>query len=72
VAKPGLINGPGRSRPFYERFFLSVIGVPNVQVTEIAATLLNQVINGFEKDTLKNDDLVAIGRRALGQVEGGK
>jgi hypothetical protein len=34
-------------------------------VSEIAATLLDQAINGFEKDTLLNEDLVSIGRRAM-------
>jgi hypothetical protein len=36
--------------------------VPNVSVTEAAAALLDQVINGYEKEPLMNDDLVRIGR----------
>lgn len=32
---------------------------------ELAAAMLEQVIKGFEKDTLLNDDLVRIGRKAL-------
>jgi len=36
--------------------------VPNVDVTEIAAAMLDQVIKGFEKEPLENADLVRIGR----------
>jgi hypothetical protein len=35
---------------------------PSVDVADISAALLNQVINGFEKEPLTNDDLVRIGR----------
>jgi hypothetical protein len=43
----------------------SIIGLPLVGVSEIAATLLEQAINGIEKDTLLNDDLIRIGQKAL-------
>lgn len=66
VAKPGLITGPG--------LYLKNIGatlikfmtsVPNVDVTEVSAAMLHEVMHGFEKEPLQNDDLVRIGRRAL-------
>ncbi|KAI1769312.1 hypothetical protein GGR53DRAFT_473857 [Hypoxylon sp. FL1150] len=58
VAKPGLIDGPSQERRI-------VPGVPNIHLSEAAAGLLEQVINGFEKDTLRNDDMVRIGQEAL-------
>jgi hypothetical protein len=43
----------------------SIIGLPTVDLSQIAATLLDQAVNGFEKDTLLNEDLVRIGQKAL-------
>ncbi|KXX79209.1 hypothetical protein MMYC01_203694 [Madurella mycetomatis] len=66
VAKPGLINGPGRSTPIVQRVFLTLIGLPKIQVSEISAALIHQVADGFEKETLLHEDLVRIGQKALG------
>jgi hypothetical protein len=68
ITKPGLIGAPGRTG-----FLMSVvatvgrtlIGLPKVEVSEIAATLLEQVVKGIEKETLLNDDLIRIGQKAL-------
>lgn len=38
-------------------------GLPNIYVTDISIAMLDQVINGFEKEPLVNDDLVAIAQR---------
>ncbi|KAI1375089.1 hypothetical protein F4677DRAFT_423143 [Hypoxylon crocopeplum] len=62
IAKPGLVDTPGQEKR-------SMPGVPNVDLPEVAAALLNQVVNGFEKDTLKNDDLIRIGRKALAEQQ---
>ena len=35
-----------------------------VDVSEIAAALLDQAIKGIEKDTLLNEDLIRIGQKA--------
>lgn len=43
----------------------SMIGLPKIQLNEVAAALLDQAINGFDKETLMNEDLVRIGQRAL-------
>lgn len=40
----------------------SLIGLPRVELDEIAAALLDQAVNGVEKETLLNEDLVRIGR----------
>jgi hypothetical protein len=34
---------------------------------DFAAALLDQAVNGYEKDTLFNDDLVRIGQKALAE-----
>lgn len=43
----------------------SILGVPEVDLSQMAATLIDQVTNGFEKETLENDDLIEIGRKVL-------
>ncbi|CAL5874895.1 uncharacterized protein PFLUO_LOCUS9197 [Penicillium psychrofluorescens] len=58
VVKPGLIDAPGREK-------LEIPGLPHIELAGIAAALLDQVMNGFEKNTLSNDDLVRIGQKAL-------
>lgn len=59
VTKSGFINAPGRLMP-------NVPGLPLVELQDITAAMLDQIVNGFEKDTLSNDDLVRIGKKALG------
>jgi hypothetical protein len=58
IVKPGLIDAPGAEKR-------EIPGLPHIDLPDIAAALLDQVIRGFEKDTLSNDDLVRIGQRAL-------
>ncbi|ETS88113.1 hypothetical protein PFICI_01941 [Pestalotiopsis fici W106-1] len=58
VAKPGMIVAPGVERR-------NVPGIPEVALRDVAAALLDQVVNGLEKDTLSNDDLVRIGQKVL-------
>jgi len=55
VVKPGLIDHPSRDRK-------EIPGVPHIELLDVAAVLLNQVTNGFEKDTLSNDDMIRIGQ----------
>lgn len=54
VVKPGLIDAPGAEKR-------EIPGLPHIDLPDIAAALLEQVVSGFEKDTLSNDDLVRIG-----------
>ncbi|KAL9620131.1 MAG: hypothetical protein Q9160_005337 [Pyrenula sp. 1 TL-2023] len=58
VAKPGFITAPGKVIP-------NIPGLPKIELHDIAAALLDQVVNGFEKDTLSNDDLTRIGQKVL-------
>jgi hypothetical protein len=72
IAKPGLIDGPGKGAltggilTFVLRL---VFSVPKVDRSQIAATLIEQAVNGLEKDTLLNSDLVRIGSRVLADLE---
>ena len=63
VSKPWLITAPGQISTATVLEYL--ISLPDVGITEISAAMLHQVINGFEKEPLENDDLVRIGRQAL-------
>ena len=69
MTKPGLIYGPNDSmfRRTLLPFGLSVVGIPSVDVKELAAAELDQALNGYEKDVLENADLVRLGRKALAQ-----
>lgn len=62
VTKSGFINSPGRVRP-------NVTGLPLIEVRDIIAAMLDQILNGFENDTLSNDDLRRIGKKALGEQQ---
>ena len=66
AAKPGLITSPARPVQAVLATVLKWVGVvPKVSLSEIAAAMLDQVINGFEKEPLENDDLARIGSRVL-------
>jgi hypothetical protein len=63
VAKPGLISAPGK---YLWNAWISIISVtmsvPSIDLRDISAAMLNQVVHGFEKDPLMNDDLVRIAK----------
>lgn len=68
MAKPGLIDAPGKSSfvgGIFKSVACSVIGLPQIENSQVAATLIDQVVNGFEKDTLLNQDLARIGSKVL-------
>ncbi|EXJ57465.1 hypothetical protein A1O7_07813 [Cladophialophora yegresii CBS 114405] len=70
VAKPGLILEPGNVLHWLKSWLLwAVVSLPSITVVEIAAAMLDQVMNGFEKDPLLNEDLVRIGQKALNGTE---
>jgi nucleoside-diphosphate-sugar epimerase len=60
IAKPGFMAAPGRTPP-------PVPGLPTVQLRDVVAALLDQALNGFEKDKMWSEDITRIGQRALGQ-----
>lgn len=66
MAKPGLITAPGQyMKTAFATVMKFAISLPNVDVKEIAAAMLHQVINGFEKEPLQNEDLVRISQEVL-------
>ncbi len=70
VAKPGLVTGagtPAGSAIGTALKFTKVLA--SVDLGELAAALLNQVVNGFEKEPLMNADLQRIGQKALEEAK---
>jgi hypothetical protein len=66
AAKPGWIRDASVSTRSIMAFALKMIAsLPSVSVSECSATMLDQVVNGFEKEPLANEDLVRIGRGVL-------
>ncbi|KAI0891018.1 hypothetical protein F4806DRAFT_501483 [Annulohypoxylon nitens] len=58
VVKPGVIDSPDREKRI-------VPGIPNIERHDFVSVLLDQTTNGFEKDTLRNDDMIRIYRKIL-------
>ena len=70
MSKPGLVTAPGQIwKTMTATVLKHVPFVPSVEVKEISAAMLHQVMTGFEKETLQNDDLVRIGRQALSDAQ---
>jgi hypothetical protein len=72
VAKPGLIDAPGKTGPWMnivQTIGRSFIGLPKIDVREISATLLDQAVNGLDKETLSNEDMIGIGQKILAAQE---
>ncbi|KIX99664.1 uncharacterized protein Z520_04299 [Fonsecaea multimorphosa CBS 102226] len=71
VAKPGLITQPGSILHWLRATLVwFMISLPSVSVVDISAAMLDQVLNGFEKDPLENKDLIRIGQRVLSEKKG--
>jgi hypothetical protein len=63
-----MIEAPGRASfpgVILKPIVRSIVGIPKVDVSEISATLIDQAVNGFEKETLLYEDLVRIGSKVL-------
>ncbi|TVY65643.1 hypothetical protein LSUE1_G006195 [Lachnellula suecica] len=66
AAKPGIIT----AATFTTKSIIALsskLFMCSVCVTECAAAMLDQVLNGFTSESLLNDDMVTIGRRVLNQ-----
>ncbi|KAI1078557.1 NAD(P)-binding protein [Whalleya microplaca] len=65
VVKPGLIVAPGEvMKSALSTVMHWTLGIPGISVVDLATIMLNQVINGFEKDTLTVNDLDRIEKPA--------
>jgi len=69
IAKPGLIDAIDvpMATTMFRAVLRTVVGLPRVHVSEIAAALIKQAVNGVERETLLNEDLVEIGGKVLQQ-----
>jgi len=66
IAKPGMIEGPGHPKSSFATAFLFFIDeVPWIHVSEIAAAMVDQCVNGITKEPLWSKDLLEIGSRFL-------
>lgn len=45
------------------------MSVPSISVAECSAAMLHEVLHGFTKEPLENEDLVRIGGQALNTPE---
>lgn len=58
VVKPGLITVPGlHITSMFAKAANWATTVPTVSREDVVAVMLDQVINGFDKEPLENDDL---------------
>lgn len=72
VTKPGLIDGPGRAPPsdaMVQTLFKTFGHTPVLHVSELAAAMIDQCLNGISKDTLWSFDLLEIGQRAISETD---
>ncbi|PHH66825.1 hypothetical protein CDD81_5957 [Ophiocordyceps australis] len=68
IAKPGLIDAPGRTSMLMrlvQTVGCTVIGLPKIDVGELSAALLSQAVNGIDQETLSNQDLATMGKKAV-------
>lgn len=70
VARPGLVTSSATWARAAMASMLSAANlftqaIPNVAVEELSTAVLDQVIAGFEKETLSNADLGRLGKAAL-------
>ncbi|PRP82340.1 hypothetical protein PROFUN_10244 [Planoprotostelium fungivorum] len=66
VIKPGPITAPWSIGRHLLGFLVRwTMGLHPVSVQEVSATMLHQVVNGFDKEPLEIDDIIRIGRREL-------
>lgn len=71
ILKPGLINGPVRDGILMQvakTVGRTLIGLPIVEVDDVAATLLDVAVNGYEKDTILNEEITSTGQRVQSKV----
>ncbi|KAI1102028.1 NAD(P)-binding protein [Jackrogersella minutella] len=64
VARPGFITEPGAIvKSMVGAVVQFVVGIPTISIVDLAAVMLDQVVNGFEKDPLMPQDLARIAEK---------
>ncbi|KAI1179790.1 NAD(P)-binding protein [Nemania sp. FL0916] len=67
AAKSGYITASGNlTRAAMGAMLKVVSGIPTISVADIAAAMLDQLVNGFEKEPLMPEDLIRIARTISG------
>ncbi|CAI4210784.1 unnamed protein product [Parascedosporium putredinis] len=72
TVRPGLITPRGA---FFSRTAMKAVGLLSLgyfkalSVEEIAATMIDQVVNGIQKDLLMNNDLATMGQKLLAEQQ---
>ncbi|KAI1095261.1 NAD(P)-binding protein [Rostrohypoxylon terebratum] len=65
VAKPGFITAPGEiMKSIAGTMIQLIVGIPSISVVDLAKAMLDQVVNGFEKEPLMPEDLARIAKKA--------
>ncbi|KAI0843648.1 putative nucleoside-diphosphate-sugar epimerase [Hypoxylon sp. FL0890] len=60
VAKPGFITAPGEfMKSIAATMIQLIVGIPSINVVDLATVMLDQVVNGFDKEPLMPEDLIA-------------
>lgn len=70
VTKPGLINATGGGNILTRTVRAIggiVISLPVIGLDEMAAALISMALFGAEKDTLRNEEILKLGQRVLGE-----
>ena len=66
VAKPGFVTiSGGYIRTMFASIFYYTVSMPRIDIRECSAAALHEILQGFSKDPLENEDLVRIGRQRL-------
>jgi hypothetical protein len=69
MARPGLITERWNISKLLFSFALKwAMGVPSIGLEQISTAMLDQVVYGFEKDTLTNEDLVRLAKESMSRA----
>lgn len=71
ILRVGLVKSPermGMVTSMLANLGSKATGFPVIDIREIGAAAVSAAVNGFEKDTLDNDDLVVLGRDKLKEI----
>lgn len=71
ILRLGLVKSPermGMVTSMLASAGAGIIGLPLIDIKEIGAAALSAAVHGFDKDTLENDDLLAMGRKELKEI----
>ncbi|KAF4626500.1 hypothetical protein G7Y89_g11659 [Cudoniella acicularis] len=74
VTKPGGIDSPNRpiratASPAMQAIYVKFADTPIMHVSELAAAMIDQCLNGITKDPLWAKDIMDIGKRVLGEED---